>query len=86
MGLAHLNKNVTPEIYFNSSTSDYAILYPPISSSLNLSLDVTSTTNELSCSFAGGCTLELEADGLSLMLKNDSISNKVTVCEETCVF
>jgi len=47
---------------------------------------VTNSTDSLSCSFAGGCILELEAEGLSGMLKNDSIANKITVCEETCEY
>jgi len=87
MGIPHTNNSVIPEIWFNSSSaSNFSILYPPISSSLNLALNVTSSTESLSCSFAGGCTLELEAEGLSGMLKNDSIANKITVCEEKCEF
>jgi len=85
MGVPPLNTSVIPELWFNSSSSNYSVLYPPISSSLNLALDVTSSSLP-SCSFAGGCTLELDAVGLSGMLKNDSISNKITVCGETCEF
>jgi hypothetical protein len=86
MGIPPLNSSVVPELSFNSTSGNYTLHYAPISASLNLALAVSSSSSSLSCSFAGGCTLELEAVGLAGMLKNDSESNKITVCEETCEF
>ena len=40
----------------------------------------------LECSFAGGCLLEITADGLSSVLKNDSVNNFISVCDEKCEF
>jgi len=38
------------------------------------------------CSFAGGCLLEIQADSLASILKNDSVNNFISVCDEPCEF
>jgi len=45
---------------------------------------VISTVTSRSCSFAGGCDLEINADGLTTMLKQDPSKNFVKVCGEKC--
>jgi len=40
----------------------------------------------LECSFAGGCMLEVAAEGLSSILNSDSKNNYITVCDEKCEF
>lgn len=40
----------------------------------------------MSCSFAGGCNIEVVADGLSTILKNDSVNNFISICDEPCEF
>jgi len=57
-----------------------------ISVSLNKVLSVTGSSSGLTCSFAGGCNLEVQAEGLSTLLKNDTVNNFITVCEEKCEF
>ena len=49
-------------------------------------LTISSMTNDLSCSFAGGCLLELTSDGLSSLLDYDSENNFVSICDERCEF
>lgn len=60
--------------------------YAKQSGTLKRTLSVTSATSGLSCSFAGGCNLEVNAEGLSTILKNDSINNFIAVCDEKCEF
>jgi hypothetical protein len=40
----------------------------------------------LTCSFAGGCEYEVTSSGLATMLKNDSSTNYISICDEECVF
>lgn len=62
------------------------IHYASSTSTLTVSLSVTSSSNGLQCSFAGGCNLVVSADGLSSLLRNDTTNNYITVCDEKCVF
>jgi len=38
------------------------------------------------CSFSGGCNIQIDSEGLSTILKNDSSNNFISVCEEKCEF
>jgi shikimate kinase len=60
--------------------------YANITANLSKTLDVTGATHDLTCSFAGGCNLEVNAEGLSTMLKNNSVDNFISVCDEPCHF
>lgn len=60
--------------------------YAKISVGLTKTLTVSSAYTGLECSFAGGCNLEVTAEGLSTILKNDSVNNFISVCEEKCEF
>jgi hypothetical protein len=40
----------------------------------------------LTCSFAGGCDIQINSEGLSTILKNDSTNNFISVCDEKCEF
>lgn len=86
MGLPPVNYTYVPELWFNSTGANYSLHYVPVSGNISLGLPQSLSTNTIDCSFAGGCTLELAADGLTGLLKNDSRANKITVCEETCEF
>jgi hypothetical protein len=48
-------------------------------------LSVTGSTSGLECSFAGGCNYEVNAKGLSTLLK-DAKNNYVSVCDQPCVY
>jgi len=74
-----------------SVESDEIIHYAALtntSATLELSnpLDITGSTAGLSCSFNGGCTLDINAKGLSTLLDGDAENNYVTVCDRECAF
>lgn len=60
--------------------------YANISASLTKSLTLASGYTGLSCSFAGGCNLQIDSEGLSTILKNDTANNFISVCDEKCEF
>jgi hypothetical protein len=86
-GLPPLGTAVVPELWFDK-TDNREVHYASIANttSLNKTLDVTGATTGLSCSFAGGCNLEVNAQGLSTILKSDPVNNFISVCDERCVF
>lgn len=90
MGMPPLGLAYVPSLWFNS-TSDDTIHYTYYDSS-DSTLLVTKTLGAatgptgLECSFAGGCTLEVTAEGLSSILANDSTNNFISVCDEKCEF
>lgn len=47
---------------------------------------LTSGYTGLTCSFAGGCNLQINSEGLSTILKNDTTNNFISVCDEKCEF
>ena len=49
-------------------------------------LDITGSSSDLSCSFNGGCSLDINAKGLSTLLDGDAENNYVTVCDRKCHF
>ena len=49
-------------------------------------LAITGSSSALSCSFAGGCLLDINAQGLSTLLKGDPKNNFITVCDTKCPF
>lgn len=84
-GLPPLNVDEVPSLWFNQTGSKVRH-YAKTSATLKKSLTVTSATSGLQCSFAGGCKLTVNADGLSTLLKNDSVNNFISVCDEQCTF
>jgi hypothetical protein len=66
----------------------YATLTTSKSVDLKLTnpLEITGSSKDLSCSFSGGCTLEINAKGLSTLLDGDAANNYVTVCDNKCLF
>jgi len=50
------------------------------------SLSITSATSDLTCSFAGGCIFEVEADGLTSKMKNLKDDNHIYACGKECMF
>lgn len=49
-------------------------------------LTITGSSSDLSCSFNGGCTLDINAKGLSTLLDGDAVNNYITVCDNKCAF
>lgn len=72
-----------PELYFVHE--DGYTLYASIDSAVELSktLEVTESTTDLECSFAGGCTYAIGGEGLYATLLN-SENNWVDVCGLPC--
>jgi len=66
----------------------YATMATTSSSTLMLTnpLDITGSSADLSCSFNGGCSLEVNAKGLSTLLDGDATNNYITVCDRKCLF
>lgn len=84
-GFPPLGQAVMPVLWFDETTSN-ATYFASINTTLTKSLAATSGYTGLSCSFAGGCNLQMNAEGLSTILKNDSSINFITVCDEKCDF
>jgi hypothetical protein len=79
--------DITPDLAFTKTGSTekvFAIV--DRASSLTNALSVSSSTNSLACSFAGGCEYEVTAAGLSNVLKNSPKTNYISVCDEICEF
>jgi hypothetical protein len=55
---------------------------------VNITVDnpilVTAASASLECSFAGGCSYEVHAQGLSALMKQNNKDHYVTVCDEKC--
>lgn len=85
LGLPPTGADEIPQLWFNETSSD-VLHYASQSGTLAKTLSITSSTSGLQCSFAGGCLLEVFAEGLSTLLKNDTSNNFITVCDEQCEF
>jgi hypothetical protein len=89
-GMPPLGEALIPKLWFNSTTSDTIhIAYHDTSDSalkVTKTLGAASAPASFECSFAGGCQLEVTAEGLSSILSNDTVNNFITVCDEKCVF
>ncbi len=82
-GLAGIT--ASPTLFFQSSDNLLTGQYAKVASSATISktLSITATTQNLQCSFAGGCSYAIESDGLFATLKNSK--NSVSVCGNKCV-
>lgn len=69
------------DLYFRHATGYELHAYNPTPVTLDNTVTITATSP--TCSFAGGCDLELTASGLTSLLGADG--NSVTVCEKECV-
>jgi hypothetical protein len=69
-GLAGIT--ATPSLFFQSNDNLLTGQFAKVVSSatVSLTLSVTATSQNLQCSFAGGCTYAIESDGLFATLKN----------------
>jgi len=81
---------LTETVTATQTISDEIVHYATIGSSESLkltnALDITGSSVDLECSFNGGCTLDINAKGLSTLLDGDAISNYITVCDNVCLF
>jgi len=85
-GLPPTDQDVAPLLWFNSTTTDVIHYANSTNNKLNKALTATASSSGLSCSFAGGCTLEVTSAGLASLLRADSTNNFITVCDEKCSF
>ena len=53
---------------------------------LTNTISVSSTTQNLQCSFSGGCEFEIVATGLSSLLEHLPNTNKIKICGRECVY
>jgi hypothetical protein len=61
-----------PSLFFQSNDNLLTGQFAKVASSATVSktLSITATSQNLQCSFAGGCTYAIESDGLFATLKN----------------
>ena len=72
-----------PLLWFVSD-ADGSILYPSnAAAGLTVALAVSGSTSSLSCSFAGGCSFAVQADGLLASLGLEG--NSIDVCGNPCI-
>lgn len=74
-----------PVLRFHEDTS-ITVLVSIMNAEITNALTVTSSSQGLTCSFAGGCSLEVTANGLATMLKQNPAENYISVCENKCTF
>jgi hypothetical protein len=78
-----LGEALIPQLWFNSSTDDtiHVAYHDTTDSALQITKTLGTATGPtgFECSFAGGCTLEVTAEGLSSILKNDTVNNFISV-------
>jgi len=92
-GLPPIGMPLAPFLWFNytNSTSESSIFFTDFDRSdgtLNITVNPGNPVGptDFKCSFAGGCGLEVQAPGLSSILKNDTVNNYISICDEKCVF
>lgn len=85
LGIPPLGQEIVPSLWFNETGAEVRH-YANISSSVSKPLTLASGYTGLSCSFAGGCNLQINSEGLSTILKNDSANSFISVCDEKCEF
>jgi len=73
-----------PEISFNRSNSG-TVMWPVHSISLVQLMTLGSGQNS-DCSFAGGCEISIQTNGLSSKLAAQADQNNIRVCGEPCMF
>lgn len=74
----------TPVVYFESTAESYRhFAIVDAAATVTKDLAIVSTTTDLMCSFAGGCSYAIESKGLSAALMNEE--NYVEICGSPCV-
>lgn len=74
-----------PVLSFHESSSS-TVFFAIMNAEVTNALTVSSNSQGLTCSFAGGCSYEVAAAGLATMMKKNPDSNFITVCENKCLF
>jgi hypothetical protein len=72
-----------PTLRLTDSSNIVLTAIAPSSVSLT-NAPVIPTTTAQTCSFAGGCLLDISSPGLTQMLKSSPATNYVTVCDNRC--
>ena len=81
-------KDMVPSLRYESTTDNSAIYAKVDATTVKHTNDITSSTitgpaSPLSCSYAGGCLLELNAPNLLTTLQ-DTTNVKVELCDDVC--
>jgi hypothetical protein len=79
----------SPILYFEKlNTTDEMSVVHYASGQINISnaLDITGATNDLACSFNGGCQFEVQAKGLATLFRGDPENNFITICDRKCIY
>lgn len=85
LGFPPLGEEIVPSLWFNETGTEVRH-YANISSTVSKALTLASGYTRLTCSFAGGCNIQINSEGLSTILKNDTTKNFISVCDEKCEF
>ena len=85
LGVPISTNALIPVLSFLKSDSSEE-MFAQTSSNLTNALSVSASTSNLTCSFAGGCEYEVTSNSLAIMLRNDSSSNYISICDEVCVY
>jgi len=87
-GLPPLSKESIPELKFETTKKELNSLahYSVISTKVSNDLAITSTSKDLSCSFAGGCLYKVSSPGLATAMKNSPSKNYIDMCGNNCTY
>ena len=85
LGVPIVASTTKPELRFKQDDSKVVYNANMLAEFSNI-FALTSTTQGLTCSYAGGCEYEVVANGLATMLKEMPNSNYLSFCEEKCIF
>jgi len=82
LGIPVLAEATAPEIYLvdDNEIRHYAVSAETIENAIS----VSATTSGLECSYAGGCTYEVTAAGLSTAVSKNSADNYISICDSAC--
>jgi hypothetical protein len=85
LGLPPTGMQLYPKLWYVNESSNLTH-YAHMDFVVGLDLNVTGMFQNMTCSFAGGCMLEVMSNGLSSVLNNDTENNFISVCDELCEF
>lgn len=85
LGLPPLGTDLAPKLWFDKDGTQERY-YAKVEGKIKKDLTIVGASSDLSCSFAGGCEFQIDADGLSTILHTDQNNNYISVCDERCVF
>lgn len=87
-GVPPLSKDSIPELKFETTETAKKSLthYSVISSTVTNALAITSTSTDLTCSYAGGCLFKVVSAGLATAMKSNPSTNYIDMCGNNCTY